>query len=100
MSLTRIGRPSSTAVSDDALAQSKALRGERAVGIADGVRDPELFPRFVQQIHRKCVEAGEPRNELRDLGEQLLEVEHRHDFAPEIEQRGSSSVSLGGRTGG
>ena len=73
---------------DDSLADAQAADArQRVVGIADGVRDPQLLPLLVEQVHRERAEPGQPGDELRNLRQQLFEVEHRRDFAPELEQR-------------
>ena len=72
---------------DDALADLEAKRLGDVLRITDGVRDVQLLPRLVEQIHRERAEPREPRDELRDLFEEIREVEHRRDLAPELEQR-------------
>ena len=88
MSLTRIGRPSSTAAPTTPWPTRSRSVGDDAVGIADGVGDAQLLALLVEQVDGEGAETGQPGDELRNLGEQLLEVEHRRDFASELEQRG------------
>ena len=47
----------------------------------------QLLACLVEQIHRERAEPREPRDQLRNLGEQLIEVEHGRDLAPKLEQR-------------
>ena len=72
---------------DDALAN---LHPERAAGllrVSDRVGDAQVAAFVVQQIHGEGVKLGEPGDELRDLLEQLVEVQHRRHFPPQLEQR-------------
>ena len=96
MSLTRIGRPFLDRGADDALAHAAGAVSARVLGIADRVGDAQLLPLLVEQVDRKRAEARQPRDELRNLGQQLLEVEHRRHLAPELEQ-GRQQLGVGGR---
>jgi hypothetical protein len=66
----------------------------RVFGIAHRVGDAQLVALRVEQVHREGLELGEPRDQLRNLLQQLVEVEHRGDLPPEREQR---RQLLGGR---
>jgi hypothetical protein len=70
-----------------ALPHPETLGRGHTVGIADRIRDAQLLARFIEEIHGKGVEARQPRDELWNLGKELFEVEHGHDFAPEVEER-------------
>ncbi len=66
-------------------------QGELAGGvlwISDGIRDPQLAAPFVEQVDGKHAEGGDPRDELRDLLEQLVDFEDGRDLSPKIEKRG------------
>ena len=65
--------------------------------IADRVGDRELFAFVVEQVRRKRVELGEPRDQLRNLVQQLVEIEHRRDFTSEFEQRDDKLANVRGR---
>ena len=87
-SFTSSGWPEATAAPTEALTHLDAQRSGHVFRIADGARDQELVAGRVEQIHGKRVEFRQPGDELRNLLEQLLEVEHRRHFAAEREESG------------
>jgi len=72
---------------DDALAHFEPYRLDDFRRVADGVRDAQFLSALVEEVHREGVEGGEPRDELRNLREQFIEVEHRRDLTSQLEQR-------------
>jgi hypothetical protein len=54
--------------------------------IPDRVGDLQVCPTLVEQVHGERVEAREPRDELGNLLEQLVEVEDGSDLAAQLEQ--------------
>ena len=99
MSLTRIGRPSCDRGADDPLPEAQANRARHFLRIADRVGDAQLLALVLEEIDRERGEAGQARDQLRNLGEQLIEVEDGRDFASELEQ-GRQQLCVGGRPGG
>ena len=73
--------------SHDALPDLEVSRRRHSVGITDGIRNPQLLAALVQEIDGEGAEPGQPRDELWNLGEELFEVEHGHDLAPQVEER-------------
>src|SRR5262249_19306791 len=51
------------------------------------VRDRQLLALVIEQVHREGVELGDPGDERRQLGKQLVEIEDGRHFPPELEQR-------------
>ena len=98
MSLTRIGRPSCDRSADHTLTDLEAKRAHHIVRIADGIGDASSCL-VVEQVDRERAEARESRNELRNLREQIVEVEHRRDLTSELEQR-REQLGVGRRRGG
>ena len=45
---------------------------------------------LVEQVHREHAEVGEARDQARDAGEQLVEIEHARDLAAQGEERGEA----------
>ena len=80
---------------DDALADGKPLRAQDLLGIADG-DDAEILSLFIEQVDRKRAESCQPGNELRNLRQQLVEIEHRGDLLPKFEQRRQQFGITGG----
>ncbi len=70
-----------------ALADLDAQRARDVIGIADGVRDRQPFAPRIEEVDRKRLEFRDPRDEERDLVEQLVEIEHGCDLATELEER-------------
>ena len=70
----------------------------RFLGIALGIGDVQLLGGLVEQVDREDAERRQPPDQLRDLRQQLLEVEDAADLAAEIGQRGQAF--LGGGAGG
>jgi hypothetical protein len=64
------------------------------LGIADRIGDLQFLGAGVEEVHGKRVESDQSRNELRNLVQQLLDVEHRRDFPPEIEQRANDLAQV------
>src|SRR6188472_1458313 len=54
-----------------------------AFRISDRVRDFELAATLVEEVRGKGVERNEPADQTRNLWEQLVEVKHPGDLAPE-----------------
>ena len=54
----------------------------------------------VEQVHGERLELRQPRDELRNLLQQLVEVEHRRDFASELEERDDELADVRGGVGG
>ena len=77
--------------SNHALANLEPEVFDHVFRISDRVRDAELtlgnVAPLVEQVDREHRERRQPRNQLRDLLQQFVEVEHRGDFAAEIEER-------------
>ena len=84
---TRIGRCSATAVPTTPWPTLKPESLDDLLRIADGVGDAQLAAPLVEQIDREHRERRQPRDELRDLLEQLVEVEDGRDFAAQLEER-------------
>ena len=75
-------------------------RAFRVFGIPDRVRDRQRVARRVEQIHRERVKCREPGDELRNLRQQLVEIEHRRHLAPQLEERDDELPDVGGKRGG
>ena len=71
---------------DQALAELQPHRFV-AVRIADRVGDRQFAAALVEQIDRERVELDEPGDELGNLREQFVEIEHGRDLAAQVEQR-------------
>jgi hypothetical protein len=100
MSLTRIGRPCSTAAPTTPCPDLQRSVRHDVLRIPDGVRDCAVpaAPRRAGKP-RTALNRVRPRDQLRDLLEKVRQVEHRRDLATELEQRDSSSVSVAGERG-
>ena len=72
---------------DQAVADLQPQRPRDIFRIADRVGDRQLLAVRIEQVDGKRLELRQPRDELRDLVQQLVEVEHRRDFAAKREQR-------------
>ncbi len=72
---------------DQALADLHAQRARDFSGIADGIGNRQLVARRIEQVHGKRLELGDPGDELRNLLQQLFEIEHGRDFAAERKER-------------
>ena len=70
----------------DALADCQTEGPLDLLGIAHRVRDAQVLAFFIEQPHRKGLERGQARDQLRNLLQQLVEVEDRSDLAAELEQ--------------
>ena len=55
--------------------------------------EPALVPAFVEEIDRERAETRQACDELWNLREQLLKVEHRGHLAPELEKRTRSELA-------
>ena len=84
---------------DEAVPDLHAQRARDVVRVADRIRDRQLVALGVEQIHRERLKLGQPGDELRDLLQQIVEVEHRRDFAPEREERRQGFGGADGRGG-
>jgi len=70
----------------------------RDVGrVPDGVRDRQVVALRIEQIDRERLKLGEAGDELRDLVQQFIEVEHGRDFAAERKERRQLLVGAGRR---
>ena len=81
---------------------SPDLHAERAahvLRVADRVGDAQVAAPLVEQVDRERVERRQPRDELRDLLEQLVEVEDGRDFPTELEERQQQGGRFLGRRG-
>ena len=68
--------------------------------VPDGVRQPQLPPPFVEQVHRERLERDQPADQLRDLTQQLVEIENRRNLAAEVEEGGDElALARGGKAG-
>ena len=52
--------------------------------VADRIGDAQLFPLLVQQVDGEDREVGEPRNQVRDLLEKIVEIEDRADLTGQL----------------
>src|SRR6185503_17599785 len=57
------------------------------VRVADGVGDRQLLAARIEQVDGKGLELGDAGDELRDLVEQLVEVEDGGNLSPQLEER-------------
>ena len=61
-------------------------------------------PLRVEQVDGERLELGQPRNQLRDLWQQLVEIEDRRDLASQLEKRDNQFADVrrrrNGRSGG
>ena len=55
-------------------------RAGHLLGVTDRVRDGELFAFRIQQVHGECLKLRDPRDQLRDLLQQLRQVEYSRDL--------------------
>ena len=60
---------------------------DHIVRVADGVGDGQLLTAGIEQVDGECLKLGDARDELRDLLQQLVQIEHRRDFATQLEER-------------
>ena len=72
---------------DESMADRDPERSGDWFRIADRVRDRQLAALLVEQVQAERGEMREPGDELRDLRQQLFEIEHGGDFTPEREER-------------
>ena len=84
---------------DDALADLEAEVQHHVERIAFGVRDLQLLPLVVEHVDGEHRERRQPGDEPRNALQQLVDVEHRRHFAPELEQRGDKFLILGSGDG-
>ncbi len=64
--------------------QSKVVRGFR---VPHGIRQHQFARFFIEQVRGKRLEVGQPRDEHRDLVQQLVKVQHGRNFAAQLEER-------------
>src|SRR5262249_36994466 len=62
------------------------LQRARGLRIPDGIRDAQIAAPLVEQIDGERVELDQPRDEPRDLREELRDVEDAGDLPAEIDQ--------------
>ena len=72
---------------DQALPHLHPQRARDVVGIADRVRDRQLLAPRIEQVHGERLELRQAGDELRDLVQQLVQVEDRRDLAAKRKQR-------------
>ena len=58
------------------------------VGIADRIGDRKLLALGIQEVDGEGLKRGQARNELRNLVQQLVDVEDGRDLASKLEERG------------
>ena len=92
--------PSATAVPTMPWPTLRRKRCLHFVRVADGVGDAQLLQLLVEQIDGERLERRQPRDELRDLLEQLVEVEDGRDLAAQLEQRDEQFCGFADRGGG
>ena len=68
------------------LAETHA-HGRPVYGIPDRIRGSQLGTLLVEEINRKRLEVDEAADQLRNLLEQVVEVENRRDLAAKVEER-------------
>src|SRR6185369_15581561 len=73
---------------DQSLADFQSQRARDLGWITDGIGDGQLVALRVEQVDRKRLEVRQLRDELRDLLQELLEIENRRDFAAQRKKRG------------
>ena len=73
---------------DDTFSDLQPAGGRNALRIPDRVRDLEFLSNVVEQIHRERTERGQPRDQLRNFRQELIEIENGRDLAPQFEQGG------------
>ena len=83
---------------DQPLPDLHPQRAGELVRIADRVGDRQLVALGIQQVDGKGVKRGQARDELRDLVQQLVEIEHRCDLASQLEQRRHELADIRGRS--
>ena len=81
---------------DQTMADFHAERARDIFRITDRIGDRQLVTPCVEQVHGECRKFREPRDELRDLRKQIVEVENRSHFAPERKERGQRLAGVGG----
>ena len=84
---------------DDALADAQAEVLLDVLGVADGVGDVQVLVFLVQQPDRERLERREPRDELRHLLEQLVQIQDRRDLAAQLEQGDEELCGFADRRG-
>ena len=85
---------------DQPLAHFDAERPDDLVGVADGVGDRQLLGARIQQVDRERLELGDARDQLRDLVQQLVEVQDGRDLATQLEERDDELPDVRGRGDG
>jgi hypothetical protein len=89
---------------DQALPDSQAQRALGTVRIADRVGHRELVALRIEQVYGKGLKSRQPREQLRNLLQQLVEVEHRRHFSTQLEERNDDLANVhrhrGRRRGG
>jgi len=72
---------------DQAAADRQAERPRDVLGIADRVGNRQIVALRIEQVDGERLEVGQARDQLGNLVQQLVEIEHRRHFAAEREQR-------------
>src|SRR4030095_10575154 len=71
---------------DHSFTERQPQRGPHLFGITDRICDSQILPASVEQIDRKGAETRQACDELWNLCEQLLEVDHGGHLAPPLEE--------------
>jgi hypothetical protein len=58
-----------------------------AIGVADRVGDFQFATTFVEQVDGKRFERDQPRDQPRNLLQELVELENRRDLSSQVEKR-------------
>ena len=82
-----------------AVSHLHAERARDVRGVSYRVGDGELAAVRIEQIDGEGLKLGEPGDELWNLVQQLVEVQHRRDLAPEREQGGQRLAEARRRPG-
>ena len=80
---------------DQAVPHFHAKRAPELFGIADRVGDRELAAPRIEQVDRERLKLRDPRDELRDLLQQLRQIEHGRDLASQLEQGDDEFADVG-----
>ena len=93
-SLTRIGRCFGDGGPDDALADLQPERPNDLVRITFRVRDVKRLLLVVEEVDGEDGKVRQARDQPRNAPQQLVEIEHGRDFAPELEEGGDELLML------
>ncbi len=81
--------------SDDALADLQPHVPDLVFRVADGIGDVQVAAAFVDEVGGERRELGQAADHLRDLLQQLVEVQHRRHLPSKVEQR-RQQLGVGG----